>query len=247
MQPRFKDRLGPAIGAAVMTGLMGLALVAGLGWSRVAREQVSLALFEVPPSTLPPLPKPRVVSPQKPVRKAGAASPPNVRSAATEIVAPPPVIPPIVPPPVVAALTAGSGRDAMTGAAEVRGPGTGSGGQDNGSGNGDAGDGDGDGGDGGIPPRHVRGRLKDSDYPAAAGGAGIGGTVAVRYLVGSDGRVSECEVTRSSGSLVLDQTTCKLIRERFRFKPSRDGRGNPVPSYIVEKHSWIVHDEPEEE
>ena len=36
----------------------------------------------------------------------------------------------------------------------------------------------------------------------------------------------------------LDQRTCALIEERFRFAPSRDGDGRPVRSIIEESHTW---------
>ncbi|HWT13829.1 MAG TPA: energy transducer TonB, partial [Allosphingosinicella sp.] len=128
---------------------------------------------------------------------------------------------------------------------------TGSGGLGDGTGSG--GDGGGGGGGGGYgdgrglsPPRWLRGRIRDSDYPPGLGEAGIGGTVSVRYTVETDGRVSGCMVTRSSGSGALDRTTCRVIEERFRFDPSRDGRGRPIRSQIVENHEWVVEDLPAE-
>jgi protein TonB len=51
-------------------------------------------------------------------------------------------------------------------------------------------------------------------------------------------------VTRSSGSTDLDNTTCRLILERFRFKPSRDPNGRPVPATIVQNHTWVIHQLP---
>ena len=96
-------------------------------------------------------------------------------------------------------------------------------------------------GPGGLPPRHIRGSLTNSDYPRAAAEAGAGGTVGVRYRVGVDGRVTQCLVTRSSGNDALDVATCSLIERRFRFAPARDEDGRPVPSAIVgENHSWFV-------
>jgi protein TonB len=58
--------------------------------------------------------------------------------------------------------------------------------------------------------------------------------------VGVDGHVSDCRITHSSGSNTLDGLTCGLIEKRFRFRPARDGSGRPVPSVIVENHSWII-------
>jgi protein TonB len=137
-----------------------------------------------------------------------------------------------------AALNPGTGTAPTAGAADVRGSGLGSGGQGDGSGSGSGGDGGGDGGD--VPPRLLKGRLKNSDYPRTAADAGAEGSVLVRYTVGKDGRASSCRVTRSSGNDELDRTTCRLIVERFRFVPSRDASGNPVDSDIVEEHSWSI-------
>ncbi|MBA3896277.1 MAG: energy transducer TonB [Sphingomonadaceae bacterium] len=172
----------------------------------------------------------------------GAASPPNLKAKASDIVAPPPIVPPIVPPPIFATSTPGLGANAFAGASTVRGPGTGSGGQGTGTGSGDNGDGVGGGDE--TPPLQIKGRLKDSDYPHAAGDLGVGGTVSVRFTVTTDGRATECRVTRSSGSAVLDETTCRLIEQRFRYEPSHDTQGHAVESELVEDHTWVVHDEP---
>jgi protein TonB len=112
-----------------------------------------------------------------------------------------------------------------------------------GTGSGGYGNGDGDGGDE-SPPRWRSGRLKDSDYPKAAGVAGISGTVSVRYTVETNGRVTGCLVTRSSGSAALDDTTCRLIEKRFRFEPSRDAQGRAVRSMLEENHEWAIDQQP---
>ena len=238
------DRIGAALGAALLQGLLLYALVIGLGVRMPGSTESPLSLFAVLPPPAPPPPEKITPHPIRSPKPEGAASPPNLRSKATEIVAPIPIVQVTVPPPVVAALKPGIGNQASTGAADVPGPGTGAGGVGNGTGSGRAGNGDGDGGSG-TPPRWVRGRLKDSDYPHAAKEALISGTVGVRYVVAVSGRVTECSVTHSSGSTELDETTCRLIRERFRFKPSKDEDGTPVDSIIVENHSWLIDDRPE--
>ena len=212
-----------------------------------ADEIKTFAIAQKRPLPPRPLVKP-IPKPNKAPRREGAASPPNLRAKATEIVAVAPIIPPPVPPLILAATIPDVGTAATSGSSAVKGPGTGSGGVGNGTGSGAGGDGDGGGGGGGdgIAPRHRKGALKDSDYPLGVGEAGVGGTVSVLYLVGVDGRVSDCKVMRSSGNADLDSVTCRLITERFRFDPSRDGRGRPVPAYIRENHSWSVEDEPGE-
>ena len=236
---RIEGRVVAGLGAVALEALFVAALLWGLGVRVPLGENSALEVFDVMPPPPPP-PVERVVpKPATSHRPEGAAAPPNLRSKATEIVAVPPVVPLVVPPPVIAAPVAGVGSDATAGAADVVGPGTGSGGIGNGTGSGGAGDGDGNGGDE-TPPRWRRGRIKDSDYPHAAEEVGAGGTVRVRYTVETNGRVTGCRITQSSGNRELDATTCRLIEQRFRYDPSRDAAGRPVRSIIVADHSWIM-------
>jgi protein TonB len=187
----------------------------------------------------PPLAR-RIVPHRTPARKReGAASPPNLKSRATDIVAPPPVIPLPAPPPLIAAPVAGTGTDPSAGASTRPGPGTGAGGQGTGTGSGAAGNGEGGGG-AGTPSRWLKGRIRDSDYPRGPLAAKIGGTLLTRYVVGPNGRVTECRVIRSSGNAELDATTCRLIIERFRFAPARDAQGRKVSDVVVEDHTWVI-------
>ena len=238
-----QQRVGSALAAAIVTVAIGWALLIGLAGGTVrARMGETLALFRVPP----PDPPARVVpKKQASSRPSGRAAPPNLRSRATPVVAPPPlVVVPLPPPPVVTAPKPFDGTQATQGAAPVAGPGTGAGGVGDGTGSGGWGDGDGGGDE--TPPRWRRGRLRDADYPRGLGEAGFQGTVSVRFLVWTDGRVRDCEVERSSGNRTLDDTTCRLIRERYRYDPSRDALGRPVPAWILENHSWVIEAAPEE-
>jgi protein TonB len=241
MRPTRRDRALAATGAAAAVAALTLALIYGLAGRGPGAAMPSLSLFPI--AEEPPPPERSVPPRQRNRRPEGEAAPPNLRSTPTEIVAPPAIIP--VPVPVIAAPVADVASAPTAGAADVPGPGTGAGGEGDGRGGGGSGDGDGGGYADGTPPRLVRGRLRDSDYPSAAIDAGASGTVGVRYLVGVDGRVSECSVTRSSGNALLDAVTCRLIRERFRFRPSRDGDGRAVPAYMVESHSWLMPGEAE--
>jgi protein TonB len=228
------------IGALLVQGAILCVLIYGLAIRAPRAVSDQVKLFATVPEAPPP---PPVIPPEHRTKgKQGAASPANIKSVATEVSAPPPVIPPVVPPPIAAAPHPNVGVQASQGAAQIRGPGSGAGGIGNGTGNG--GDGNGDGGDDEIPPRLIQGRLTFSDLPAELADAEIGGTVGVRYAVEPDGRVDECRITKSSGNPLLDRTTCRLIEERFRYKPSLDADGQPVRSYIVESHSWEIQREP---
>lgn len=234
MQTEAQDKLVSALGTAIMVGSLGYALLFGLTVERHMRGEEPMTLLDL---RMPPVlhkPKPHVER-HVAQRASGKASPRNLRNKPTEIVAPhPPVVLP-APVPVVAAPKAGLGMAASAGASDRPGPGTGAGGQGDGTGSGGYGDGE---GSGDLPPRQIKGRLKFGDVPAELRDRRIGGTVSVRYDVEVDGSVGACTVTGSSGNAELDRLTCALIRERFRFKPSRDRDGRPVRAAIEEDHSW---------
>jgi protein TonB len=242
-----RDRLKAGLPTLAVHLLLVLALLIGLGADPTTAPRLepvrSIDLAPPPPPPVVTIPPVR----ERSRRPEGAASPPNLESQRTDIVAPPPLIP--VPPPVVTALVAGPGLDPSAGSAAVPGPGTGSGGVGDGTGSGGRGTGPGGGGDGDgdgrglTPPRRIRGEIRDRDYPRGAGEAGLGGRVSVIYTVEPDGRATNCRITDSSGSPELDGTTCRLIEQRFRFRPSRDASGRPVRSRIVQDHYWETRDE----
>jgi protein TonB len=83
------------------------------------------------------------------------------------------------------------------------------------------------------------------DYPAAALRAGEEGAVTYRLDVGEAGQVLSCNVMLSSGSPMLDATTCRLLTMRARFTPARDSRGMPVGDSIVGRIVWKLEAPPE--
>ena len=234
-----QDRIIGAGGAAVLVGLIGYGLVMGLGVDFQRRVVEDLKVISVLPDSPPPKPDPVPAPKKAEKRKEAAASPPNLKAKATELVVPEPIVPPIVPPPpVIATFKPGPGSDATSGAAPVPGPGTGAGGEGNGTGSGRFGDGDGDGG-AETPPRLLKGRFKNKDFPNAEAVIGAGGIVGVRYTVETDGSVTHCRVTHSSGNAELDATTCRLIERRFRYRPWLDSVGRPVRSTVVHNQEWV--------
>lgn len=246
LEPEQRDRLKSAAGVGLLHALIGYLLLTGLGFGPAAAVPDALKLFNVTEEPPPPPPaKPARPDVEKKTRKAkpkneeGAASPANLRNTPTEIVAPPPEIRLPVPPPIPAAPIAGQGTVTAAGAAAVPGPGTGSGGIGNGLGSGRFGNGTGGGGGGGMgrPVRQIAGRINDSDFPDDVS---RGGVVHLRFVVAPTGRVSDCAVTRSSGSRKLDGLTCRLIMTRFRYRPALNGEGRPIASTIVGEHVWDV-------
>jgi protein TonB len=246
-----KERLRAGIPALVIHLCLLLAIARGLGLELPRLAPQPLQLIEVPPS-LPPPPREQPTPRERARRAEGAAAPANLEARPTEVVAPPRVVPQPAPP-IAAAPVAGPGAKPSSGAAPVPGPGTGAGGQGNGTGSGGFGNGPGGGGEGrGTPPRQIRGEISDRDYPREAAETGIGGTVSVIYRIEPNGRATHCAITHSSGSAEIDDTTCRLIEQRFRFEPSRDRDGRPIASTMSQNHEWVserverqAQDEPE--
>ncbi len=179
-----------------------------------------LILFEVlapPPAPPPPAPPPA------PEPAAKAAPPARVARPR-----PPPPEPGPAPVP-----RAPEGPDVSAGGAPADGPGTGLAGAGAGTGSG-AGAGAGAGG----RARWQSGAITPRDYPRGLSRAGLGGSVTVALEIGADGRVTGCRVTASSGLPDLDATTCRLIRERFRYRPATDAAGNPVPGRAAWRQDW---------
>jgi protein TonB len=94
--------------------------------------------------------------------------------------------------------------------------------------------------EGGTDLVQIAGAILPSDYPRNLRDRGIGGRVGVVFTVGVKGRVTSCSVTRPSGVPELDSLTCRLIRERFVYRPSIDARGNPVADEVEGEHDWVA-------
>jgi len=236
-----RDRIASATASVLLCVLVGYALLLGLAVTMPSATPEALKLFAVAPKPPPPPPERIVPRPAKSHRPEGAASPANLRAKATEVVAPKPIVPPLIPPPVVAALKPGLGAEASAGAAPVPGPGSGAGGIGNGTGSGRYGDGDGDGGDE-TPPRLMKSRFTRGDWreaEALVGEDNVVGRLGVRYTVETDGHVTGCRVTRSSGKPALDGITCRLIERRYRYRPSLDAAGRPVASIVFHNQDWF--------
>lgn len=95
----------------------------------------------------------------------------------------------------------------------------------------------------GAAPRGDTARwVTTQDYPPVALRRGSEGTTHFRVVVGTDGRVDACEVTRSSGDAQLDAAVCKNVERRARFEPATDGSGNKVVGTYTSKVNWQIPD-----
>ncbi|MGX7952410.1 energy transducer TonB [Tsuneonella sp. HG249] len=237
-----------AVSAALSTGLTAAIvalLVFGFGVTRTVEQAPGLLAIEL--EEPPPPPKPnerpekRTSTKAAPKEEAGRR---NLENKATAIVAPP-VVPLIKPPPVVTAPAADVGSAAQTGASPILGPGRGAGSYGDGlGGGGTGGEGDGSGdGEAVVGPRRTSGRMAFGDLPEGLLAENEEAAVRVVFTVLATGSVTGCRVDRSSGYPSIDGLTCRLIEQRFRYRPARDRKGRPVRSMVRETHSWYASPE----
>jgi protein TonB len=207
----------------------------------LAHPEDALQVFDITEIKPPPPPPPPVLKEQeqaRPKAKEGAASPKNIKSEATPVVAPKPKIELPAPPKISVTETPREGASPTQGASDVRGPGTGAGGVGTGTGSGGAGSGTGGGGGGGqgSRPRLITRSLTQRDYPPPLRRSWPrGGRVLVIFNVQLDGRATDCRPYQSSGVAAIDQVTCSLVETRLRFAPARDKNGRPY----VEKYAYM--------
>lgn len=76
-------------------------------------------------------------------------------------------------------------------------------------------------------------------YPQALRDAGIGGRVAVRGIIGIDGRVESAEVVRSSGNSTLDNNALSAFY-KWRFSAAKNDAGQKVRCYFVQGFPFII-------
>jgi protein TonB len=211
------NRTVPIVMSALITFLMGYALASGLAYSVVKQAAEDLKTFDVedepppPPDEPPPPPEENPLPPPPPEV---SAPPPLVR---LETPAPPITTTPVIQPtPPITPIA----RPAPPAPPAPPPP---------------------------PPPRvsqaaraqgSLPGLFSTDDYPQAALRNEEQGTTAVSLTIGPNGRVSGCNVTSSSGSRSLDDTTCRILRSRARFTPAKDQAGNPISDTSSARISW---------
>lgn len=198
------SRIASIIIVALIHVAVGYALITGLAISAVKQviERVTTVDIEVPEpeeEELPPPPPDQEVAPPPPV-----APPPAVSIA----VSPPPIrtqenIPPPAPPALIVPPPAPPAAPAPP-----------------------------------PPPSQARAAQRDgqnrwaariqNNYPSRAVRQEIEGNVGMSVVIGADGRVTQCSVTASSGSSILDEAACDGMQRYARYQPALDAAGNPT-------------------
>ena len=226
---RPRERFAALAAVTLVQIVLGAALLSGLRVDTLRDNELVSRLIEVtipPPATVVPVVHPRVIrrheaaapkAEPKPIGGAPGPHPSHATPAPASVVA---------FPHAVAAAGGGSGT----------GPALGSG-----AGGGTGGEGYGGDDDGGTDLVQIAGEIRASDYPRDLRERGIGGRVAMVFTVGTNGRVTSCSITRSSGVPELDALTCRLIQQRFRYRPSTDRFGRPIADEVEGEHDWVAH------
>jgi protein TonB len=198
-----RDRSSAIAAAVAIQAALLIAFLNMPGRMTLQANQPTLQLVDM--KVLPP-PVPVRPKPEASRAESGAAAPKNIKSEATEVVAPKPVVELPVVQKITASATPRQGDDPTQGASAVRGPGTGAGGNGDGTGSGVSGTGGGDGSGMAEPPHLVTPVLRGSDFPRqmldqwprAA-------TVFLRLRVDARGYIAECMLDpalNSSGQAV---------------------------------------------
>jgi protein TonB len=222
-----------ALAAVVLVqGALTLALISGLHVSVTRAGDEVQRLIDVtlskPPPPPPPPPRPRVTEKHKLEHQSSApkAAPVKIGGSPGEkpAHAPQSVTPVVAVKPTAAPSGGGSGSGPAMGA---------------GAGGGTGGNGYGDD-DGGSDLEQIAGEITPRDFPRNLREAGVGGRVSFVFKVEPNGRVGRCSVTRSSGVPELDALTCRLIQQRFVYRPSTDRYGRPIEDEVEGEHDWVA-------
>lgn len=90
------------------------------------------------------------------------------------------------------------------------------------------------------PRNGPAGWITNVDYPSGPLRRGAEGTAGYRLIIGSDGRVNDCQITASTGFAALDQATCRFLERRARFDPAKDQSGRTVVGSYAGRVTWEI-------
>jgi protein TonB len=218
--------LGVAGTIAVHAIVIGVLLFLAPGPQAPPAHQAALVTVDIsePPPPAPPPPD---------EEEEGAAAPPSRGN--TEAPAPPPPPRPIAKP-TPAEVSVDPGSQQGSGFGVAAGSGAGQGGEGNGSGAGGSGSGRGSGAI--TPPVQIAGALTNADSRSVNLPRRAQATVEVSFVVRTNGLADQCRVIVPSGNQEVDRATCRLIQQRFRFRPALDAAGRPIEWVIRTDYTW---------
>ena len=92
------------------------------------------------------------------------------------------------------------------------------------------------------PPALRAGTITAEDYPPLALRWELQGVTRTLITIGTDGRVSDCRILKSSGSSLLDTHSCALVTARFVFDPALDAKGHAIEAQAVQAVAWVMQE-----
>lgn len=202
-----------AIGLVVLLhALIGYAFITGLAYSVVKKAVADLKTFDVEEAPPPPEEKPPPPPPEQKVEPPPLVVPPPIVSSPV-VVAPPMQTVNTAPPPVITPTAPPAPPPPPAPPApKLASP---------------------------AQPRGAPGSwVTTDDYPSRALREEKEGVTGISFTIGTDGRVSNCEVTSSSGTPELDQATCSNFIRRARYKPAQDDSGKPMATSGSQRVRW---------
>lgn len=90
------------------------------------------------------------------------------------------------------------------------------------------------------PKNNPGGWALTDDYPPRDLREGNEGITSFRVSIGANGRVSGCEIVRSSGHPGLDAAACKTVTARARFAPATDENGDATVGTYSNSVRWQI-------
>jgi periplasmic protein TonB len=91
-----------------------------------------------------------------------------------------------------------------------------------------------------VPKGNPGNWANTNDYPSRALQQEREGTTGFRVTVGANGRVTDCQISSSSGHADLDQATCTNVTRRARFDPALDSAGQPTTGTYSNRVRWQI-------
>jgi protein TonB len=89
-----------------------------------------------------------------------------------------------------------------------------------------------------APANEISRWATTNDYPSISLKREEQGISRFRVVVGTDGKVKSCEITASSGSTQLDNTTCNLVTRRAKFQPATNESGERIVGTYSNAVRW---------
>jgi protein TonB len=219
-QNNGREKSLSGIGSALVVAGIGYALVTGLAINIVTTTPPNLLVHDYTPDTQPPPPEHRQVKPTARTTTTPATTIPTPLPKAPDIDMPKIDLTPFTLPKLPGESLGGTGPGAT--GADTKPAGTPI----------------------AATPKGAPGEwVTTDDYPQAALRAGAQGRTSFRLDIGADGRVTDCTVSRSSGSADLDDAACRVLRKRARFTAARDAGGNATAGSYESSVVWKLPSE----